>query len=106
MAAAVTKRDVVYFTFGDKQLRDDVFSMYSMLTEKKITVGGLFTMLCQYEKQIEGSRSTTLDLYGYLYALMDAADSDSIADCSPNTNSFFESDSNDDVVTEKDKDKL
>lgn len=103
MVAAVTKRDVVYFTFGDKQLRDDVFNMYSLLAEKGITVGHLFTMLCQYEKQIEGSRSSSLDLYGYLYALLDAVDSDGIGDCS--SNSFVESDSTDgDVVMGKGKD--
>ena len=28
MAAAVSGRDVVYFTFGDRQLQEDLFSMH------------------------------------------------------------------------------
>lgn len=84
MAAAVTNRDVVYFTFGDKQLRDDVYNMYSLLTEKRVTVGNLYSMLCQYGKQIGEARSPSLDLYGYLYAVLDTIDSDGITDCSSN----------------------
>ena len=91
MVAAVTRRDVVYFTFGDKQLRDDVYNMYSLLTEKNITVGKLFIMLCQYGKQVAESRSFSLDLYGYLYALLDTLDSDGVTDVSSNSS---------DVVTE------
>jgi poly(ADP-ribose) glycohydrolase len=99
MAAAITHRDVVYFTFGDNQLRDDVYNMYSLLVEKKVTVGNLYTMLCEYGQQIGDSRSPSLDLYGYLYALLDTIDSeDSAADCSSSlsntNNSALESDSN------------
>lgn len=98
MAAAVTHRDVVYFTFGDKQLRDDVYSMYSLLVEKTVTVGNLYSMLCQYGKQTGDSRSPSLDLYGYLYALLDTIDSDGITDCSSNpSSSFIESDNDVDV---------
>lgn len=85
MAAAVARRDVVYFTFGDKQLRDDVYNMYSLLIEKKVTVGNLYSMLIQYGKQIGDSRSPSLDLYGYLYALLDVIDSDGAGDCSSDT---------------------
>ncbi|XP_032792418.2 poly(ADP-ribose) glycohydrolase [Daphnia magna] len=101
MAAAVTHRDVVYFTFGDRQLRDDLYNMYSLLKEKEVTVGTLYTMLCQYGQQIGGSRSLSLDLYGYLYALLDTLDSeDGVADCSSETNnSIIESDV--DVAVEK-----
>ncbi|XP_046631255.1 poly(ADP-ribose) glycohydrolase-like [Daphnia pulicaria] len=106
MAAAVTHRDVVYFTFDDNQLRDDVYNMYSLLVEKKATVGSLYTMLCDYGQQIGDSRSPSLDLYGYLYALLDSMDSeDGAADCSSSlsntNNSAVESDF--DVVMEKDK---
>jgi hypothetical protein len=109
MAAAVTHRDVVYFTFGDNSLRDDVYSMYSLLVEKKVTVGNLYTMLCEYGQQIGDSRSPSLDLYGYLYALLDSMDSeDGATDCSSlsNTNnSALESDSKVDLDVVMDKDK-
>nr|CAH0106658.1 unnamed protein product [Daphnia galeata] len=109
MAAAVTHRDVVYFTFGDNSLRDDVYSMYSLLVEKKVTVGNLHTMLCEYGQQIGDSRSPSLDLYGYLYALLDSMDSeDGATDCSSlsNTNnSALESDSKVDLDVVMDKDK-
>lgn len=75
MAAAVAGRDVAYFTFGDEQLRDDIFAMYTMISEKKITVGTLYTILCQYGDQFGESRSSpSLDLYGYLYAVLDTLD--------------------------------
>lgn len=103
MAAAVAQRDVVYFTFGDGLLRDDLYNMYSLLMEKGVTVGTLYTMLCQYGQQIGESQSPSLDLYGYLYALLDNIDSeDGIAESSSSTNhSLVEDDSHVDVVAEK-----
>lgn len=74
MAAAVAGRDLVYFTFGDQQLRDDLFAMYSLISEKKLTVGTLYTLLCQYGDQFGDSQSPALDLYGYLYAVLDSMD--------------------------------
>lgn len=62
MAAAVAGRDVAYFTFGDETLRDDVFSMHTLLLEKKITVGRLYEILCKYG---EGSKDGK-DLYEYI----------------------------------------
>lgn len=47
MQLMVVNHDVVYFTFGDKQLRDDVYNIYSFLTihftMKKVTIGNLYT---------------------------------------------------------------
>lgn len=83
MAAALTGRDVAYFTFGDQQLSDDIFSMYSLIKEKNVTVGTLFTLLCQYGEQFGDSQKPSLDLYGYLYAVLDSiGDSDGGADSS------------------------
>jgi len=62
MAAAVAGRDVAYFTFGDEQLRDDVFAMYTILFEKKVTVGKLYKILCKYGE----GRRTGGDLYEYI----------------------------------------
>ncbi|CAG2054756.1 unnamed protein product [Timema podura] len=41
MAAGQADRDLVYFTFGDTQLRDDVYEIHAMLTNHGITVGQL-----------------------------------------------------------------
>ena len=39
MAASEVKRDVVYFTFGDVQLKRDLCSLYSILVDHQVTVG-------------------------------------------------------------------
>lgn len=39
MAAAVAGKSVVYFTFGDAVLRDDIYKMWSFLRENSTTVG-------------------------------------------------------------------
>ena len=68
MAAAVAGRDVAYFSFGDEQLRDDVFSMYTMLLEKRITVGKLYKILCKYGE----GRKTGGDLNDYIRTVIDS----------------------------------
>lgn len=42
MAAAENARDVLYFTFGDDELRNDIFDMYTLLKNKEVTVGALY----------------------------------------------------------------
>ena len=42
MAAAENKRDLLYFTFGDEKLRDQIFETYSLLVDHSITVGTLY----------------------------------------------------------------
>lgn len=39
MACCVTCRPMVYFTFGDKDLRDELLEMYKFLKDEKISVG-------------------------------------------------------------------
>lgn len=39
MAAAVAGRSMVYFTFGDTMLRDDVAAMYAHLIQHNIDIG-------------------------------------------------------------------
>ncbi|XP_068114923.1 poly(ADP-ribose) glycohydrolase-like isoform X4 [Hyperolius riggenbachi] len=48
LAAAESGRDLVYFTFGDKELMHDVYKMYSFLFKKNKTVGDVYTMLMDY----------------------------------------------------------
>lgn len=48
MAAAVAGRSMVYFTFGDATLRDDIAAMYAHLVQHDIDIGiefDLFKMM-------------------------------------------------------------
>jgi len=42
MAASETGRHLAYFTFGDTELRDQLYHMYTFLTDKQVTVGKHF----------------------------------------------------------------
>jgi poly(ADP-ribose) glycohydrolase len=67
MAASEAGRHLAYFTFGDPELRDQLYHMYTFLTDKQVTVGQLWRLLCQYYEHsfIGGSSST--ELYPFLY---------------------------------------
>lgn len=39
MAAAVADRSMVYFTFGDTKLMDDVAAMYAHLVQHDVDIG-------------------------------------------------------------------
>lgn len=68
MAAAVAQRDIVLFTFGDKRLEKEVQKIYTLLTERKTTVGEIYTLLDVYCRQIEcGAR---VDLSQYIWNQM------------------------------------
>ncbi|XP_012287072.1 poly(ADP-ribose) glycohydrolase [Orussus abietinus] len=64
MAAAVAGRPMVYFTFGDMGLRDNVAAMYWHLIENNIDVGRLFQLLSQYRRS---SAENHPDFYRFLY---------------------------------------
>lgn len=38
MACTASQRDLVYFTFGDLQLRDEFYEMYRFFNENNITI--------------------------------------------------------------------
>lgn len=48
MAAAVADRPMVYFTFGDIKLRDDVAAMYAHLVQHDIDIGIQFLNSFKY----------------------------------------------------------
>ena len=48
MGAAENGRDVLYFTFGDEKLRDDIFDVFTLLKNKNVSVGSLYNV--SYEK--------------------------------------------------------
>lgn len=84
MAAAEAGRDVAYFTFGDGQLMRDVGDIHSFLTDKKVTVGRLYSLLNQYSSLMGHNCRTTCpedSLYNFICeqvsspAIADACDS-------------------------------
>ncbi|XP_046667281.1 poly(ADP-ribose) glycohydrolase-like isoform X4 [Homalodisca vitripennis] len=48
MAAAVTGRDMAYFTFGNTELRDNLADMHSFLVKHQVTVGDLWKIITSY----------------------------------------------------------
>ncbi|XP_010368646.2 poly(ADP-ribose) glycohydrolase isoform X1 [Rhinopithecus roxellana] len=70
LAAAAAERDVVYFTFGDSELMRDIYSMHIFLTERKLTVGGVYKLLLRYYNEECRNCSTPgpdIKLYPFIY---------------------------------------
>lgn len=87
MAAAIAGRSMVYFTFGDTDLRDKVAAMYWHLVERNIDVGKidfyvgfefvnqcgfsvtgqLFVLLCENQTCASNSEHSYLDFYHSLH---------------------------------------
>lgn len=65
MAAAVAGRSMVYFTFGDVKLRDDVAAMYAHLVHHDIDIARLHSMLSEYRRESQSSADS--DFYRFLY---------------------------------------
>ncbi|XP_011636332.1 poly(ADP-ribose) glycohydrolase-like isoform X2 [Pogonomyrmex barbatus] len=65
MAAAVAGRSMVYFTFGNTKLRDDVAAMYTHLVHHDIEIARLYTMLSEYRR--ESVSNAHSDFYCFLY---------------------------------------
>lgn len=65
MAAAVADRPMVYFTFGDIKLRDDVAAMYAHLVQHDIDIARLYSMISEYHQ--ESASSDHSDFYCFLY---------------------------------------
>lgn len=64
MAAAVAGRSMVYFTFGDKVLRNEIAEMYWHFVQHNIDIGQIFSLLAQYQ---ESASRGNLDFYRFLY---------------------------------------
>ena len=104
MAAAECNRDILYFTFGDEELRDNIFDMYSFLKRNDITVGKLFTILTGYSSIIRSSSGRNrLNLYKYIQMQFDCSDQDTddelSVDKSSNVKKEYDASSNDDSKT-------
>ncbi|KAM4032091.1 poly(ADP-ribose) glycohydrolase isoform 1-T1 [Anomaloglossus baeobatrachus] len=70
LAAAETGRDVVYFTFGDKELMEDVYKIHDYLIERDQTVGDIYRLLHRYYNEVCKNCSTSrpeTKLYPFIY---------------------------------------
>lgn len=71
MACCVTKRPLVYYTFGDTDLRDDFFNMHEYLSKNKVTVGEEFDILLnaivQTQKKISSNSIDYCCILGELW---------------------------------------
>ncbi|KAJ8922080.1 hypothetical protein NQ315_008721 [Exocentrus adspersus] len=65
MACSAAGRDLVYFSFGDEELRDELYNMYLFLANNRVTITQLWRFLCGF---------ATLSLpQGKLYAYIQQA---------------------------------
>ncbi|XP_075614823.1 poly(ADP-ribose) glycohydrolase isoform X1 [Balearica regulorum gibbericeps] len=80
LAAAEAGRDIVYFTFGDVELMQDIYSMHTFLCEKGQTIGDIYRLLLRYYNEECRSCSTSgpdIKLYSFIYNAVESyADSD------------------------------
>ncbi|XP_063814913.1 poly(ADP-ribose) glycohydrolase isoform X3 [Pseudophryne corroboree] len=70
LAAAETGRDVVYFTFGDKELMQDIYKMHRFLTEQDKSVGDIYKLLLNYHFDVckkSSSARPEPKLYNFIY---------------------------------------
>uniref|UniRef100_W8AQL3 poly(ADP-ribose) glycohydrolase n=1 Tax=Ceratitis capitata TaxID=7213 RepID=W8AQL3_CERCA len=63
MVCTVTQRPLVYFTFGDADLRDEVHRMHTFLLEHNVCVKDLWNLLISYQSQ----NMTGNELYNFIY---------------------------------------
>lgn len=62
MACTITKRPLVYFTFGNRELRDSIHNMHTYFIENNIKVKQLW----KYLKEFHGRKLSSNDLYSFI----------------------------------------
>ena len=68
MCAAVVKRNVIYYTFGELELGGRLSELHQKLVESRTTVSQLWTHLCKYNQLLKNNQSTekAVALFSYL----------------------------------------
>ncbi|KAK5965973.1 Poly glycohydrolase, partial [Trichostrongylus colubriformis] len=66
LAAARAGRDMIYYTFANKQFEISMNELYEKLLYKKATVGAVYKALISFEKEHE--RNPRLSVYEHVYA--------------------------------------
>lgn len=84
IAAGETGRSLVYFTFGDVNLRDRIYRVYRFLVDNSICVGKLWSLLCEYSRTLSATNSSDVpDLYEYIYSHALRATESKVSDVKP-----------------------
>lgn len=71
MACCATKRNLVYFTFGERELMDLIERMFNFLSTNDITVGQLWSYLLKFKQ--EGQTNKSNELYQFIYDQYEAS---------------------------------
>lgn len=74
MAASATRRDLLYFTFGDKQHAQDLYEIHSLLQENNVTVESLWQILNEFNKEVTSSPSSSSGIFSYIRKLLETGD--------------------------------
>ena len=90
MAAAMCKRDVVYFTFGDEKLAKDISLIHRLLIEQDLDVATLWSLLLRYHREViyqdKAKRQVIqgVELYDFIFRLYTHCSEESqTLECSP-----------------------
>ena len=54
MAAALAKRYIVYFTFGDDKLAKDISQIHQLFVDQDLDVATVWSLLLRYHKEVVG----------------------------------------------------
>ncbi|XP_015778180.1 PREDICTED: poly(ADP-ribose) glycohydrolase-like [Acropora digitifera] len=76
MASGACSRDLVYFTFGDAELAEDLLDIHSFITERKMKVGDVWKLMRRYGKEMRAASSVTIKLYPFIHELQDKYECD------------------------------
>jgi len=72
MAASECKRDIVYFTFGDDKLSEEICRLYEFMSKHEgVTVGSLYKIIVNYYGDVITKQSNDMDLYEYVMMSLD-----------------------------------
>ncbi|XP_017298683.2 poly(ADP-ribose) glycohydrolase [Diaphorina citri] len=67
MAAGEASASIAYFTFGNAELTNGIYDMYTLLKQYRVDVGRLFTLLASYESHVRDGSHESITLYEFLY---------------------------------------
>ncbi|CAB3977379.1 poly(ADP-ribose) glycohydrolase-like [Paramuricea clavata] len=66
MAASAAHRDILYFTFQDKEHAQELYEIHFLLKDREITIGQLWQIIFKFQKKLSSEPPTSLDLFGYI----------------------------------------
>ncbi|XP_070545478.1 poly(ADP-ribose) glycohydrolase-like isoform X2 [Ptychodera flava] len=69
MAASAAKRDLVYFTFNDPKLAEDIHNIHTFIKTEGLTVGDVWAMLKKYQQEVSSPGKKGTSLYQFMYRM-------------------------------------